>query len=266
MIWGEIAKALDVSLCLALIIRLLLLRLHRVYVIFCLFLLSELVGSLLADLKFLRDDWLPDYRIIWMIAAPVIWVFMLWTVYALLDAVLANLPGVLRFSRKLLNGAFISAGILALLTAQREYSVSGAAAYVDDPIAEAVAVGFVLDRVLSTVALLVLVSILCFILWFPVEISRNLIIFSTGFLVYFASKTALELARSFSSREILQLTSNLIMFISAACFAYWAMFISREGEIVPVRIGHSWRTREQERLIGQLEAMNAALLRSAIRR
>jgi hypothetical protein len=266
MIWGEIAKALDVSLCLALIIRLLLLRLHRVYVIFCLFLLSELVGSLLADLKFLRDDWLPDYRIIWMIAEPVIWFFMLWTVYALLDAVLTNLPGILRFSRKLLNGAFISAGILALLTAQTEYSVSGAAAYVDDPIAKAVAVGFVLDRVLSTVALLVLVSILGFILWFPVEVSRNLIIFSTGFIVYFASKTALWLAHSFWSHESLRLISNLIMFISAACFAYWAVFIRRQGETVPVRIGHSWRTREQERLIGQLEAMNAALLRSAIRR
>jgi hypothetical protein len=182
-----------------------------------------------------------------------------------MGAVLANLPGILGFSQKLLNSAFISAGILGLLTAPAEYSLSGAAAYAD-PIARAVGIGFVLDRVLSTVALLALVSILGFLLWFPVEVSRNLMVFSTGFLVYFGAKTALSLTRSFWSLENLRLISNLIMFISGACFAYWAMFISRQGETVPVRIGHSWHRREQERLIGQLEAMNAALLRTAVHR
>ncbi|MGI8962056.1 MAG: hypothetical protein ACR2IV_20320 [Bryobacteraceae bacterium] len=264
MIWVRIAN-LSTALCLALIIRLLLLRLHRVYRIFCLFLVSELSASLVADLKFLAPGSLPDYRIIWIVAQSVIWICTLWTVYALLDAVLTNLPGILGFSRKLLNGAFISAGILALLTAPPEYSVSGAAEFLD-PIARAVSIGFVLDRVLSTVALLVLVSILGFLLWFPVEVSKNLIVFSTGFLVYFAAKTALLLTRSFWSHQSLNLVSNLIMFISCACYAYWAMFISRQGENVPVRVGHSWRVREQERLIGQLEAINAALLRTAVRR
>jgi hypothetical protein len=123
-----------------------------------------------------------------------------------------------------------------------------------------------MDRVLSSVALLVLVSILVFMFWFPVEVSRNLIVFSTGFLVYFGAKTALRLAGSFGSNENIRLISNLVMFISGACFAYWAMFLSRQGETVPVRIGHSWHRRDQERLIGQLDAMNAALLRGAVRR
>jgi hypothetical protein len=265
MIWEQIAKGVDVALCVALIARLLVLRLHRVYRIFCLFLLSELLGSLIAFVKYLAPESRPDYRIIWMVAESVIWIFILWTVYALLGAVLANLPGILGFSQKLLNIAFISAAILGLLTAPAEYSLSGAAAYVD-PIARSVGIGFVLDRVLSTVALLVLVSILGFMLWFPVEVSRNLIVFSTGFLVYFAAKTALSLTRSFSSLEDVRLVSQLIMLISGACFAYWAMFISRQGETVPVRIGHSWHRRDQERLIGQLDAMNAALLRGAVRR
>jgi hypothetical protein len=265
MIWGRIAQDVNVALCLALIIRLLVLRLHRVYQIFCLFLLSELFGSLLASLTLLIPEWLPDYRITWIVADSMIWICTLWTVYALLDAVLMNLPGILGFSRKLLNSAFISAGILAMLTAPPEYTVSGAAAF-PDPIARTVGIVFVLDRVLSTVALLVLVSILGFLLWFPVEVSKNLIVFSTGFLVYFAAKTALLLTSSVWSHESLRLVSNLMMFISGACFAYWAMFISRQGETVPIRIGHSWQAREQERLIGQLEAMNAALLRSAVRR
>jgi hypothetical protein len=265
MISVRIPQGVETALCLALVARLSSLRLHRVYQIFCLFLLSELLGSLLALLGHFGPEWLPDYRIVWMVGESVIWIFTLWTVYALLDAVLANLPGILRFSRKLLNGAFISAGILALLTAQPEYLLSGAARYVD-PIARGVGIGLVLDRVFCTVALLVLVSILGFLFWFPVEVPRNLIVFNTGFVVYFAAKTVLSLARSFASNENLRLISNLIMFISGACFAYWAIFITRQGEAVPVRIGHTWHRREQERLIGQLEAMNAALLRTAVRR
>jgi hypothetical protein len=263
--WQRIAQDVNAALCVALIVRLLVLRLHRVYRIFSLFLLSELMASLIASVKVLAPDSLPDYRIIWIVAQCVIWICTLWTVYALLDAVLTKLPGILGFSRKLLNGAFISAGILALLTARPEYSVSGAPEFVD-PIARAVGMGFVLNRVLSTIALLVLVSILGFLLWFPVEVSKNLIVFSTGFLVYFAAKTGLLLTRSLWSHQSLNLVSNLIMFISGACFAYWAIFISRQGETVPVRVGHSWQARDQDRLLGQLEAMNAALLRSAVRR
>src|SRR5438270_6661310 len=151
MISVRIPQGVETALCLALVARLSSLRLHRVYQIFCLFLLSELLGSLLALLGHFGPEWLPDYRIVWMVGESVIWIFTLWTVYALLDAVLANLPGILRFSRKLLNGAFISAGILALLTAQPEYSLSGAARYVD-PIARGVGIGLVLDRVFCTVA------------------------------------------------------------------------------------------------------------------
>jgi hypothetical protein len=261
MSWVRIAQDINTALALILIVRLLILRLHRVYRIFSLFLLSELAASLVS----LAPDFVPDYRIFWLVAQFVIWICTLWTVYALLEAVLAKLPGILGFSKKLLNGAFVLAGILGLLTVRPEYFASGAAAY-PDPIARVVGIGIVFERVISSVALLVLVSILGFLLWFPVEVSKNLIVFSTGFLVYFAAKTALLLTRSIWSHESLNLISNLIMFVSGACFAYWAIFITPEAETVPVRIGHSWHRPEQERLIGQLEAINMALLRAAARR
>jgi hypothetical protein len=265
MSWVRIAQDVNAALALILSVRLLILRLHRVYRIFSLLLLSELGASLVASLKAWMPELLPDYRIIWIVAQCVVWICTLWTVYALLDAVLAKLPGVLGFSKKLLNGAFVLAGILGLLTIRPEYSASGAAGFVD-PIARVVGIGIVFDRVICTVALLVLVSILGFLLWFPVEVSRNLIVFSTGFLVYFAAKTGLLLTRSIWPHESLDLISNLIMFISGACFAYWAIFITPEAETVPVTIGHGWHRYEQERLIGQLEAINVALLRAATRR
>jgi len=265
MSWARLAQDINIVLGLILIIRFLVLGLERVYRIFCLFLVVQFLGDLIAFLASIEPKYFPDYRLIWMISRAVVWLFTLWTVYALLEAVLSSLPGILRFSRKLLNSAFILSIIVGLLSARPEYSISGLSGE-SDPVAQALGVAIVLDRVVCTIALLVLVSILGFVVWFPVEISRNLIVFTTGFLVYFAAKSALLLTRSFWSHESLRLISNLIMFISSACFAYWAVFINRAGAAVAVKIGHSWRRHEQDRLIGQLEAVNAALLRAAARR
>ncbi|MFL6352069.1 MAG: hypothetical protein ACJ74Z_09490 [Bryobacteraceae bacterium] len=267
MSWVRVGQYLNMALGLTLIVRLLCLRLQHVYRVFCLFLVCEFVASLLSFIKSVADEALPDYRIMWMLGRAVIWIFTLWTVYALLDAVLANLPGVLRFSRKLLNSAFVVAVIFGLLTARPQYSVADLSGQTD-PIQRIVDVAIVMDRVVCTIALFALVAILSFLLWFPVKLSKNLIVFTTGFLVYFAAKGALLLTYNLWSTDILRLraVSNIIMLISGACFAYWAIFVSRQGETVSVRIGHSWHVEEQERLIGQLEAINAALLRSAVRR
>jgi hypothetical protein len=275
MSFVQISQVLNLALGALLVIRLVSLRLERVYTIFCLFLGCELLVSLVEFFSSIEPNLLPDYRITWLTGRVVIWILTLWTVYALLGAVLAELPGILGLSRKVLNLTFLAAGAVGILTVRPEYSLSGAAAYTD-PVARAVAVGFVLDRVVCSVALLALLLILGFLLWFPVQISKNLIVFTTGFIVYFAAKGSLLIMHSVWSHESLssdtadqalrRLVSNLIMFVSSACFAYWAIFITRQGETVPIRIGHLWQRHDQERMIGQLEAMNAALLRAAARR
>lgn len=254
----------NIVLKFALIVRLLKLRFYRVYRAFWLFLISELSVSLIGSFNFPPFSAF-DYRITWILCRPVIWIFTLWTVYALLDAVLANLPGILGFSRKLLNFVFVGALGIALLSAIPEYSASGTAGFATS-IDRVLGTTFVLDRVICTVALLVLVAILGFLFWFPVEISKNLVVFSTGFLVYFATKSGLWLARSFWSHESLRLVNDLMLVISGACFAYWTIFITPQGESVPVTLGHGWDRTEQDRLIGQLESMNASLLRAAARR
>lgn len=261
----RLAQDLNITLGLSLILRLLVLRLERVYRVFCLFLVAEFLASLLAFLAAIYPNYFLDYRVIWIISRSIIWVFTLLTVYSLLNAVLIGLPGILKFSRKVLNSAFVTAIVIGLVSIRPEYSVSGFAGY-SDTIDRFLGMWIVVDRVVCTIALLVLLAILAFVLWFPVDISRNLVVFTTGFLVYFAAKTGLLLTRSFWSHESLNLVSNLIMFISSGCFAYWAVFINRAGATVPVRIGHTWRPSEQERLIGQLEAMNAALLGATARR
>lgn len=242
---------------------------HSIYRIFCAFLIFDLLSSVISFAEDAFHNPRYDYRITWICLSVVGWVLSLCMVYGLLQAILAGLPGILRFSRRLLNIIFVSAVVLSLLSVRLDVEVSGSSGYLAgfvDPIGRAVRIAFDLDRVISTVALLVLLAMLLFVLWFPVRMPRNLVIFSIGFVIYFAANTSLMLTRGMWSKQSLYLVSNVIGFILCACYASWAIFITRQGELTTVRIGHGWHRGEQERLVGQLEAMNASLLRAAARR
>lgn len=268
MNWTRIAEVTSDILTVVVIVRLLGLRLHHVYRILCAFLSFDLVSSLVGDVERLLHNPSLDYRITWIALSVVGWVLSLFMVYGLLQAILASLPGILRLSKKLLNVTFVSVVIVTLLTSRIDAAFSGPTGFLSgivDPVGRAVRVAFDLERIISTVALLVLLSILGFVLWFPVRMPRNLVILSIGLVIYFAANSALMLTRGLWSVETVSVVSNVIAFILSACYACWAIAITRDGETTPVRIGHSWDSGQQERLVGQLEAMNASLLRSARR-
>lgn len=265
MSWNHVAQGINDVLCIILVVRLLTLRLHRVYRVFCAFLCVQFLGSLIDVIEAgLSPGQYPDYRITWIVLQGIVWILSLWMVYALLRDVLAGLPGILRFSRKLLNGIFLAALVIALWSAHAEYTVSKANLYVT-PLGRIVGAMFVLNRAICTAALLALLTILCFILWFPVVMPKNLAVFSVGFAIYFSATGASWLTWSLGSGANLRILDDVAMVILSLCYAYWIMFITAEGESIPVRMGHSWHLAEQQRLLNQLEAMNASLLRAARR-
>ena len=261
----EIPQLISDGLACLLVCRLVLLRLHSVYRVFCYFLIFDLISSGVAfvELGLLNADF--AYRVTWIAMRIVAWILSLWMVYALLDAVLVNFRGILRFSRMLLNATFVLALLVALFTAKPEYIEGGLAASVH-PIGRALGLTLVLERVISSAALLALLAILGFILWFPVPLPRNLAVFSIGFITYFAIITGLLLCESFVSHTISQTIGNTNTILLSLCYAYMALSITKEGEVRTVSLGHSWSIGDQRRLLCQLEDMNAALLRAAARR
>jgi hypothetical protein len=206
---------------------------------------------------------------VWIVSTVAGWVFSLALVYSLAKAVLAGLPGVFRFSKILLNLVFPLAILLALSTARGEYWITGASHY-SDPRDRLLLIGAVVDRAISMAALLILVAILAFILWFPVKMPRNLAVISVGLVIYFGSKTGLNLLRTYAtpgtiSRSSTELLSTCASMVAVFCFLYWIVFIDAKGQTAQVRMGHSWHAAEQGRLIQQLESINLALLRSSQR-
>jgi hypothetical protein len=239
-------------------------HLKGVYRVLTWYLFFGLLESLLGfESKRFPSSYL-DYRAAWVGLKVVDWVLTLWIVYAVLNEVLRNLPGVLQFSRRLLNATFSIAILGSLWTARAEYTASSGAAGAFSPLARVVAVTFIVTRAISTAELVVILAILCFVLWFPVQIPKNIVALTVGLVVYFAATTVSWLAWSFWSSDF-RMVDNIVAFVLAICLAFWAISLNYAGEIQPVRIGHTRQEREQERLLGQLEAINASLLRAARR-
>jgi hypothetical protein len=264
MDWPHIAEVVSDALAVAVVYHLLRLRLHRVYKLFCIFLAYELIPSALAFWIYFAHPRGVEYRVVWLLFEPLGLVLSLAMVYIVVSALLATLPGVRKFARGLLNVTFLAAVILGAVTARPEF-LSVAHRGLRDRIASLVVGATVADRVISSVALLILAAALLFILWFPVEMPRNLSVFSIGFLVYFGARTSLLIAYSFGAHVNFDLLNILVLLVFSACLLYWLIFINKAGEEAPARMGHSWNAVEQQRLIAQLEAMNATLLRAARR-
>ncbi len=267
MNWSSIAQYSELIAGSLLIVRLLTLNLHRVYRYFCFFLMADISGTLIWAIQrsLQQTQFRFDYRLVWLVGRLLTWPFILLTVYALLGAILANLPGILRLSRRVLNWSFLVALAIGLFTAIPEYKAASSIKVLPDHWAHVVQVALVLDRVVTSVALLALLCILIFLIWFPVEMSRNISVFFGGFAVYFALRGFLLLVPSYWSPQLRHTMNIAQALLSAAIFAFWGFLISRTGESIASRLSINWAPREQELLIGQLEAMNASLLRTARR-
>ncbi len=265
MSWVRIWVGASILLSIGLIVKLIALKLHTTYRVFCAFLLFQIVSESVAIIeKFTALDQILDYRVTWLLMRLGSWSLTIWIVYALLRDILRNLPGILRVSHAVLNVVFPLALLLALVTAAPEYTASGAARQ-PAPIDYAVMVALILERLVTTIALLVLLLMLTFILWFPVVLPRNLAVFSIGISIYFTAKSALILAHHFLPHKNNAFMDNGVALILCICLAFWITFLNTKGERAPVIVGHSWRSSRQSKLLGDLEHINAVLVRAGRR-
>ena len=248
-----LAQYLNVAAGIVLVIRLAWMRLLGRYRVFGTLIAFDFVSSFALRLVPWGRPHL-DYRTAWLALQPISWILYVWVVYSVLQKIMFEHRGILSMSRKLFAACFAASAIVGALSARVEFVVTRP----DAPIKLA----FIADRAFCTVSLLLLgITLLC-LLWFPISVSRNAALLCSGLMVYFAVKTAVLLVRDIWSPDSARLVSIVLILISTACLTMWAVFLARAGEYETVRPGHSWKPTEQDRLLHELEAINAVLLRS----
>jgi hypothetical protein len=243
----------SIFLTLTLVVRLWREGLHRIYLCFFVYLLASLAQSLLV--LPLEPNSKP-YAVLYFATQPLIWLLFILIVLELYSLVLRNHPGIATVGRWTLSVALGFSIVISLVTLLPDVQKA------TGPGAVLICYTVIERGVLSSLVVFLLV-ITGFLLWYPLPLSRNVILHVLVYCCYFLSSTTALFVRNITGLALTRTVSTVLIGIANACLAVWIVFLSRAGERKTVVVGHQWSTGEEDRLVQQLDSINAALLKVA---
>jgi hypothetical protein len=222
--------------------------LYRVYVyFFCYLLLMLLEPAVLA----LVGYGTVAYGYAWMATEALALCFYTLIVLECYATVLRDLGGIASISRRYIKITLGIAILVAFLLLGLERTPKTVFEYF-----------YALDRAVVSSLLVFVLLITFFLVYYPVPLSRNVIVYTVGYAVYFLTKATALFVRNVSNTGQSQISATLIA-VSTACLMFWWLALNRRGETKTVVIGHQWHPQDEERLLSQLKAINSSLSRAA---
>jgi hypothetical protein len=196
------------------------------------------------------------YFKIWTVTTPIFWLLYIVIVLELYSLILKDYSGIATFGRWAVMGSLALAIVISVLTLGLDLNHLSK----NFPILQYY---FVIERGIATSLMVFLLLITAFFIWFPVSMNRNIAVYCLGYFVYFCSKTMMLLFRNVWSLDKIRLVSTVVLGVSCACYLFWIVFLTKAGEKRSVVLGYHWPAGDAQRLLGQLDAINMTLLRSA---
>ena len=236
-----------------LLLRLGTMGLVKNYRFFCLYLLASLVKT--SALLFL-DRRTDAYGWTYVSFVPITGILTVLVVVELYGLVLRDHAGIVTLGRWVVSGGLILAFIIAVASLYPDLG---------NPAEEYPILLYfnVFERALESALLVFLVLLTAFLVWFPVPLSRNTIVHTIVFGVYFSSEALLLLIRNVVGDEPTRILSTINLGVASFCLVAWILLLNKKGEQKTVVLGHRWRPEDSERLVEKLNTVNSALLRTA---
>jgi hypothetical protein len=196
------------------------------------------------------------YYRIWATTEPVLWLWFVMVVFELYSLVLKHYRGIYSLGRMFFFAAVATATIISALTVLP--TMTGALA--KHPLLLYYALA---ERGIVTSLAIFLLLLMALVTWFPVPLSHNLLIHSSVYSVYFFANNVINLIWHLRGAEAGYGTNMARFAVSIGCCLCWAFLLTPRGEerMASLRLGRS--PLEEKRLLGQLEGLNATLLRTA---
>jgi len=196
------------------------------------------------------------YGWVWLASAPLSWVFYILVVLELYSLVLRNYKGIATLGRWTLMAALGISILISALTLSADLSNS-AESY---PVLRYFTV---IERgVISSLAIFLLL-ITAFLVWYPVPLSRNVVVYSVVYSVYFLSTTMGFLVRNITGNDAMSMVHLVLSSVTVCCLVVWIVLLNRKSESLTMVVGQHWRQEEEEQLMEQLGTINSTLLRAA---
>ena len=239
-----------------LLLRLYTTGLYKVYKYFALY-VAFLVLRALVGIPLGMDSTAFSY--VYILTTPFVACLYLAVLLELYGVVLSGSPGIATVSRWVILGGFLVA--LAVSASILAVDARRATLFTFPP----VLLLHLFDRMVSSTIAFFLVLITAFLVWFPLALKRNAIVYSLLYSVYFLSRSIALLLRNVAGPELVHVSSVIVLSISIICVLGWAFFLNNQGEVEHVVVGHKWSPQKAERLVEQLNSLNSSLLRTARR-
>jgi hypothetical protein len=166
--------------------------------------------------------------------------------------ILRDLPGIASRSRSYITACLGVAMLVSVLLLALEKTPTG------------ITLTFLLfERVIASSLVCLILLVVAFLAYYPVPLSRNAIVYSIGYAVYFLAKATALFIANYSHQQWYDRMSTFLLTVSTACLIFWIFALTRKGEAKTVVIGHQWNSDDEQRLLAQLQAYNDSILRTA---
>ncbi len=242
---------LNVVAELGLLYRLLQYKLYRTYRSLFLYWLLQMIESL-ALLAAGQGTWLYLY-LYW--GAQTLNIFLaLYVVQDLFHIALAEHPAIASFGRRCVLAAMVLAAAAALVGITLDATIlpghySGIQRFLT------------FERTMNFVILIFLLMISILLLWFPIKVRRNIVVYIAGFVVFAGARSFGLLLLNLLPQPATVIVSTILLAVTLLCLLIWIFGIRPEGERATATPGYRRDPEAMERLSRQLDAINATLAR-----
>lgn len=117
------------------------------------------------------------------------------------------------------------------------------------------------ERSMNFVILIFLLLISILLLWFPIKVRRNIVVYISGFLLFAAARSLGLLIANLLPQRFTVVVSTILLALTLLCLLIWIIGIRPEGERVSATPGYRRDPQAMQRLGRQLDAINATLTR-----
>jgi len=244
----QILLGVEIAALAILCLRMCLAGLYRVYPYFFGYLLLELAQALIPVLAPLDSRlYLDSY----VASQALIVAFYALVVLELYSKVLRDLPGIAGTARRYIKVMLVLAIAIAVLPLRLESIVSSPVGFL-----------FAYERAVMSSLVVFVLLVSFFLVYYPVPLGRNVIVYLMGYAVYFLTRATISLMINLGHHWARQL-SSVAMGVSVLCLIFWIRALGREGEMKRMVVGHQWNPADEQKLRAQLDAINASLLRAS---
>jgi hypothetical protein len=120
------------------------------------------------------------------------------------------------------------------------------------------------DRGVTFCLVVFLLLMLLLLSRYPVRLSRNVVVHTTLYTLFFLSSTLSMLLAAFYGVGVFTTIDKVTRVVSALCVLAWLFFLTPQGEEVRLNIPH-FAPENEERILHQLDLINSTLLKVAHR-